>query len=156
MPFIFIIDEWDCVFRVFKNNNEEQTNYLDYLRNLLKNQKYTVLAYMAGIRPIKKYGEHSAFNMFTEIAMTNPREYAEFTSFTETEVTELCEEYNMSFEETKRCYNGYNLKGISIYNPCSVVMSMTGHDYDNYRTSTETYEALKVYIQMNFDGLYER
>ena len=156
VPFIFIIDEWDCVFRIFKNNEEEQTDYLDYLRNLLKNQKYVALAYMTGILPIKKYGEHSALNMFTEIAMTNPREYAEFTGFTESEVAELCERYNMPYDETKRWYDGYNLKGISIYNPRSVVMSMTGHDYDNYWTSTETYEALKVYIQMNYDGLKEK
>ena len=59
----------------------------------------------------------------------------------------------MSFEETKRWYDGYTLKGISIYNPRSVVMSMTGHDYDNYWTSTETYTALQDYIGMNFDGL---
>ena len=108
---------------------------------------------MTGILPIKKYGEHSAINMFTEVSMVNPRNYAEVTGFTENEVRELCEKYNMSFEETKRWYDGYNLKGMSIYNPRSVVMSMTGHDYDNYWTSTETYEALKVYIQMNFDGL---
>ena len=85
--------------------------------------------------------------------MVNPREYAEVTGFTENEVRLLCKKYNMSFEETKRWYDGYNLKGMSTYNPRSVVMSMTGHDYDNYWTSTETYEALKVYIQMNFDGL---
>ncbi|MGN0622069.1 MAG: AAA family ATPase, partial [Porcipelethomonas sp.] len=126
---------------------------LDFLRNLLKNQSYVALAYMTGILPIKKYGEHSAINMFTEISMTNARELAEFTGFTESEVKELCTQYNMSFDETKRWYDGYNLKGISIYNPRSVVMSMTGHDFDNYWTSTETYEALKVYIQMNFDGL---
>ena len=35
-------------------------------------------------------------------------------------------------------------------------MSMIGHDFDSYWTSTETYEALKVYIQMNFDGLREK
>lgn len=35
-------------------------------------------------------------------------------------------------------------------------MSMTGHDYDNYWASTETYEALKVYIEMNFDGLKDK
>ena len=108
---------------------------------------------MTGILPIKKYGGHSAINMFTEIAMTNPRELAEFTGFTETEVKLLSEEYNMPFDETKRWYDGYNLKGVSIYNPRSVVMSMTRHDYDNYWTSTETYEALKVYIEMNFDDL---
>ena len=111
---------------------------------------------MTGILPIKKYGKHSALNMFTEIAMTNTREYSEFTGFTESEVQELCNEYNMPFDETKRWYDGYNLKGVSIYNPRSVVMSMTGHDFDSYWTSTETYEALKVYIQMNFDGLREK
>ena len=156
VPFIFVIDEWDCIFRMFKGNNAEQTDYLDYLRELLKDQKYVALAYMTGILPIKKYGEHSALNMFTEIAMTNTREYAEFTGFTETEVQELCKQYDMPFEETKRWYDGYNLKGISIYNPRSVVMSMTGHDFDSYWTLTETYEALKVYIQMNFDGLREK
>ena len=35
-------------------------------------------------------------------------------------------------------------------------MSMTGHDYDSYWTSTETYEALRVYIAMNFDGLKDK
>lgn len=156
VPFIFIIDEWDCVFRVHKNDSDAQTKYLDFLRHLLKDQSYVALAYMTGILPIKKYGEHSALNMFTEISMTNPRELAEFTGFTENEVKELCEQYDMPFDETKRWYDGYNLKGISIYNPRSVVMSMTGHDYDNYWTSTETYEALKVYIEMNFDGLKDK
>lgn len=153
IPFIFIIDEWDCVFRMHKSDTDAQTKYLNFLRNLLKDQSYVALAYMTGILPIKKYGEHSAINMFTEISMTNSRELAEFTGFTENEVKELCQQYDMPFDETKRWYDGYNLKGISIYNPRSVVMSMTGHDYDNYWTSTETYEALKVYIEMNFDGL---
>lgn len=153
ISFIFIIDEWDCIFRVHKNDEHDQTKYLDFLRMLLKDQRYVALVYMTGILPIKKYGEHSALNMFTEIAMTNPREYAEFTGFTEQEVSELCKKYDMSYEETKRWYDGYNLKGVSIYNPRSVVMSMTGHDYDNYWTATETYNALKIYIEMNFNGL---
>ena len=78
--FIFIIDEWDCVFREHKNDEESQRNYLIFLRNLLKNQSYVALTYMTGILPIKKYGEHSALNMFTEISMTDTREYAEFTN----------------------------------------------------------------------------
>ena len=155
-PFVFIIDEWDCILRDKKNSSEDQKTYLNFLCDLFKGQSYVALAYMTGILPIKKYGKHSAINMFTEIAMTNPRELAEFTGFTETEVKLLCKEYEMSFDETKRWYDGYNLKGMSIYNPRSVVMSMTGHDYDNYWTSTETYEALKVYIEMNFDGLKDK
>lgn len=98
---------------------------------------------MTGILPIKKYGDHSALNMFDEYSMTNQMALAEFTGFTEQEVKALCEKYGMSFEETKRWYDGYDLKGLSVYNPRSVVMAMTSHDFDNYWTKTETYESLK-------------
>ncbi len=154
--FVFIIDEWDCVLRDKKNNADAQKIYLDFLCNLFKGQSYVALAYMTGILPIKKYGRHSAINMFTEISMTNARDYTEFTGFIEGEVRELCERYDMSFSETKRWYDGYNIKNISVYNPRSVVMSMTGHDYNNYWTSTETYEALKIHISTNFDGLKDK
>ena len=151
--FVFLIDEWDAVFRVKGISSDEQIKYLDFLRTLLKDKTYVALAYMTGILPIKKYGEHSALNMFTEYSMTDQRELAEYTGFTEDEVKELCREYDMSYDETRRWYDGYNLRGMSVYNPRSVVMSMTGHIFDSYWTQTESYEALKVYIEMNFDGL---
>ncbi len=156
IPFIFVIDEWDCIFRMQKNSKQSQTEYLNFLRNLLKDKSYVALAYMTGILPIKKYGEHSALNMFTEVCMTDTGEYAEFTGFTENEVKELCEKYDMTFEKTKQWYDGYSLEGVSIYNPRSVVMSMLGRKYNNYWTSTETYDALKVYIKMDFDGLKDK
>lgn len=153
--FVFVIDEWDCIFRVNPMDAQAQKKYLNFLRDLLKNQPYCVLAYMTGILPIKKYGEHSALNMFDEYSMTNQRELAEFTGFTESEVQELCQQYDMPYDKTKQWYDGYDLKGVQIYNPRSVVMSMLGHDYDSYWTKTETYEALKKYIQMNQYGLKE-
>ena len=156
VPFIFVIDEWDCVFRIIKDKESEQTEYLEYLRNLLKKQKYVALAYMTGILPIKKYGEHSALNMFTEISMTNAAPIQEFTGFTEEEVYDLCQVYKKDFNEIKLWYDGYNVDGISIYNPKSVVECISRGTFRNYWTSTETYEALKVYIQMNFDGLREK
>ena len=153
--FIFIIDEWDCIFRVKGNDTDAQKIYLNFLRDLLKNQPYCVLAYMTGILPIKKYGEHSALNMFDEYSMTNQRELAEFTGFTEQEVQELCPAYDMPYEKMKQWYDGYDLKGIQIYNPRSVVMSLLGHDFDSYWTKTEAYEALKKYIQMDMYNLKE-
>lgn len=147
--FVFIIDEWDCIFRVKGEDTEAQKLYLNFLRDLLKNQPYCILAYMTGILPIKKYGEHSALNMFDEYSMTNQRELAEFTGFTEEEVQSLCVSYGMPYDRMKQWYDGYDLKGIQIYNPRSVVMSLLGHDFDSYWTKTETYEALKKYIQMD-------
>lgn len=60
--FVILIDEWDCIFREFKQNMEAQKKYLDFLRVWLKDQEYVALAYMTGILPVKKYGSHSALN----------------------------------------------------------------------------------------------
>lgn len=160
-PFVILIDEWDCMFREYAHNTEAQKKYLDFLRAWLKDQDYVALAYMTGILPIKKYGSHSALNMFTEYSMTDPGNLAEFFGFTEEEVLGLCEEYGMSFEETKAWYDGYELvtsrkEGdvhYAMYSPKSVVEAMLRHKFGTYWNQTETYEALKIYIQMNMDGL---
>ena len=154
--FIFIIDEWDSIFRVHRDNAAAQKEYLDFLRDLLKGQPYVALAYMTDILPIKKYGQHSALNMFKEYAMTNQYALAKFTGFTEREVRQLCERYHMSFEQTKDWYDGYNVNGVSIYNPRSVTSAMMNGIFDSYWTQTETYEALKMYIVRNENGLRDK
>lgn len=152
--FVFIIDEWDCIFREEQKNTEGQKIYLDFLRDLLKDRTYVKLAYMTGILPIKKYGTHSALNIFDEFSMTEPKHLAEYVGFTENEVRKLCSIYQMDFEETRQWYDGYLLDGsIHIYNPKSIVDAMFNRKLTSYWTRTETYEALKVYIDMNFDGL---
>lgn len=154
--FIFLIDEWDCIMRERQKSEELQRQYLDFLRDLLKDQPYVALAYMTGILPIKKYGIHSALNMFTEYSMTNQKNFEEYTGFTEDEVKTLCGKYHMEFSEAKSWYDGYTLRSIKhVYNPKSVVEAMRFSCFDNYWTSTETYEALKIYIDMDFDGLQE-
>ena len=100
-PFVILIDEWDCLFREYKQNKEAQKKYLDFLRAWLKDKDYVALAYMTGILPIKKYGSHSALNMFTEYSMTDPGDLAEYFGFTEQEISALCEKYEMSFEEAQ-------------------------------------------------------
>ena len=152
--FIFIIDEWDCIFREYKQDKEAQKQYLDFLRNLLKDKPYVELAYMTGILPIKKYGTHSALNMFKEISMLNATPLESFMGFTEQEVYDLCLKYNMDYNEMKKWYDGYRMSDdISVYNHRSVVYALMDRKYENYWTSTETYEALQVYIDMNFDDL---
>lgn len=152
--FIFIIDEWDCIFREYSQNNEAQNHYLDFLRNLLKDKAYVELAYMTGILPIKKYGTHSALNMFDEISMVDPGWLAQFMGFTEMEVEDLCMKYDMDYEKMREWYDGYHItKSLSTFSPRSVVASITRKNFGNYWSATETYEALKVYIDMNYDGL---
>ena len=153
-PFIIIIDEWDCIFREYKENKEAQEKYLDFLRDLLKDKAYVHLAYMTGILPIKKYGTHSALNMFDEFSMINPGPLACYVGFTEKEVEKLCKQYGMDMEEVKNWYDGYSFDGVpSVYSPRSVVNSMRFQKISNYWNQTETFEALQVYIDMNFEHL---
>lgn len=111
-PFILIIDEWDCIFREFKNDKEAQEKYLDFLRDLIKDKSYIHLAYMTGILPIKKYGTHSALNMFDEFSMIDPGPLASYVGFTEAEVKKLCEEYHMELSEIRNWYDGYSFEEV--------------------------------------------
>ncbi len=120
----------------------------------MKDQPYVALAYMTGILPVKKYGSHSALNMFAEYSMTDQDIFEEYTGFTEDEVKELCERFSMDFGETESWYDGYKLIRFQhIYNPKSVSEAMRRHRFSNYWTSTETYDALKIYMDMDFGGL---
>ena len=153
--FIFIIDEWDCVFRIARNRKEMQKEYLDFMRGLFKGADYAELAYMTGILPIKKYGEHSAINIFDEYSMISPKNLGEYFGFTEEEVRAACKRQGMDYAEVERWYDGYRVGKLHIYNPKSVADALTWGEIQSYWTGTETYEALKVYIDLNFDGLKE-
>ena len=71
------------------------------------------------------------------------------------------ERFHRNFEETRAWYDGYELVTVngeekicySMYSPKSVVDVMLSGVFDNYWNQTETYEALKSYIKLNFDGL---
>ena len=152
--FVFLIDEWDCVMRERQEAEALQKRYLDFLRNLLKDQPYVALAYMTGILPVKKYGLHSALNMFLEYSMTDQGGFEEYTGFTDQEVKALCRRFEMDFNEVTRWYDGYILTQFPhIYNPKSVTEALRRRSFSNYWTATETYEALKRYMDMDFDGL---
>ncbi len=149
-----VFDEWDCIMQERQESELLQKQYLDFLRNLLKDQPYVMLAYMTGILPVKKYGLHSALNMFWEYSMTGQNIFEEYTGFTQQEVKNLCRKSGMDFAETGSWYDGYRFRRLRhIYNPRSVVAAMTSGYFSNYWTSTETYEALKIYMDMDFQGL---
>lgn len=153
-PFVVIVDEWDCVFREYREERKAQEEYLDFLRDLLKDRENICLAYITGILPIKKYGTHSALNMFSEYSMMNPRQLARFAGFTQEEAEELCRRYHMDSAELKEWYDGYYFSQVgSVYSPKSVVEAVTSGVCDSYWSQTETFEALRMNIDMNFEGL---
>lgn len=155
--FFIIIDEWDALFREAKNDVEVQQAYIQLLRSLFKSgqtSQFIVGAYMTGILPIKKYGTQSALTDFREFTMLEPGPLAEFVGFTEEEVRELCIKHGLSFEEARKWYDGYRFDQIGhVYSPNSIIEAIFNKRFNNYWTQTETYESLKIYIDLNIDEL---
>ena len=155
IPFVIIIDEWDCVIR---NSGDKELvhKYLQFLHSLFKSEEsksFLALAYITGILPIKKIQDESAPNNFREYTMLDSYPITEYFGFTEEEVRSLCREYDMDFESTKAWYNGYLIDGVHMYNPNSVSMAMDRHKFDSYWKNTSSFASINTFITMNYAGL---
>lgn len=73
--------------------------------------------------PIKKYGTHSALNMFDEFSMIDPGPLAEYVGFTEKEVEALCQKYQMDINESKTGMMVILLKKWNLYTALKSVVS---------------------------------
>ncbi len=152
--FIFIIDEWDYIF----NHNlfeENQKDFLEFLRNLLKDKPYVAFCYMTGVLPIKRYSEGSALNMFDEYTMINDGVYDNYFGFTEDEVKYLCDKQKIiSFDEISKWYNGYLTEdGEKIYNPRSVVKALQNGKCRSYWTRTGRLDEVLFYLKYNIGAV---
>ena len=154
-PFIIIIDEWDCIIR---NSGDEELvhKYLQFLHSLFKSEEsksFLALAYITGILPIKKIKDESALNNFTEYTMIKSKPITQYYGFTEDEVKDLCEQYDMDFDSMKAWYNGYLIDGLHMYNPNSVSMALNNQDFDSYWKNTSSFASINTFITMNYEGL---
>lgn len=155
IPFVIIIDEWDCVIR----NSEDKDlvhQYLQFLHSLFKSEEskaFLALAYITGILPIKKIKDESALNNFREYTMLDSYPITEYFGFTEDEVRMLCKKHHMDFDVTKAWYNGYLIDGIAMYNPNSVSIAMDRHKFDSYWKNTSSFASINTFITMNYSGL---
>ena len=154
--FVLIIDEYDVLVRE-KVPEQLFNDYLSFLNSLFKNadlRPAIALAYITGIIPIVRDKVQSKLNEFKEYTMIKPRQFAGMIGFTEQEVKALCDQYGTDYDECLRWYDGYRMKNdISICNPLSVVTAIQDEEFDNYWSATGSFEALRDYILMDFEGI---
>ena len=154
--FIVIIDEWDVLIRDEAMNQKVQDEYIGFLRKMFKGTeptKYISIAYLTGILPIKKLKTQSALNNFDEFTMLDAGEFAPFVGFTEDEVEQLSLQYDRNFPSVEQWYDGYLLSGQHVYNPKAVVSVMKRGIFQSYWSKTGTFESIRPFINMDFDGL---
>ena len=117
---------------------------------------------MTGILPIAKYSSGSELNMFSEFTLATEERFSEYFGFTEEEVDTLFARYQKKNEKSthvtreglKKWYDGYHTKtGERLYNPRSVVMSLSNNNLGNYWTSSGPYDEIYYYIENNVDAV---
>ena len=165
--FVFVIDEWDAPYRLAQDSRAAQDAYAEWLRSLFKSASLTAEvvagAYMTGILPIKKYAHQSAVSDFWEYTMVRPGAYVPYVGFSEAEVEGLCAEHGLDAADVRRWYDGYDLpafrprrdgpRHVATYAPYSVMQACGFGATGSYWPSTETFEELRRYVDMDFDGL---
>ena len=152
--FIILIDEYDVLVR-------EQVpqalfdEFLSFLNGLFKSDTLRPaisLAYLTGILPVVRDKIQSKLNNFEEYTILDAKELTEYVGFIPSEVEALCKEWGMDYEECRRWYDGYFQNGYEIYNPESVVKSMTGKKFSNYWGKTSSYRVINDRLEANFRG----
>ena len=153
--FIFIIDEWDYIFNNNLFSEGERKEFLEFLRNLLKDKAYVELAYMTGVLPIAKYSAGSALNMFKEYNILNDKKYDKYFGFTFDETKALCKKQNIvTFEELTSWYDGYKTcSGLDIFNPRSVVYALSDGVCQSYWTNTGPMDEIIYYVNNDIDSV---
>ena len=158
---IFIIDERDAVIREARDDDIVQDEYLNLLRGWFKNGNFTsravAAAYMTGILPIKKDGSQSAISDFMEYTMLNPTPFEKYVGFTEPEVQEICNRFNISYDEMRHWYDGYSFaEGISVYNPNSVMQAAYNKSFESYWQMTSASDSLLEWLNRDYVGMSRR
>lgn len=161
--FIFVMDEWDAIFHKSFIQEADKEKYLEFLRNLLKDQVYVELAYMTGVLPIAKYSSGSELNMFLEYDMVTKKKFSGYFGFLDSEVDALygiyaqeTEHPEITREDLSIWYDGYcTAAGKRLYNPRSVVCALADNALSNYWTSSGPYDEIFYYIRNNIEDVRE-
>ncbi len=157
--FVVFIDEYDALIRA-KAPQEQFEKYLDFLNGMFKGmatQETIALAYITGILPIVRKKMQSKLNVFSEYNFLNPGQFSEFMGFTEEETKQLCERYNMNYEECKYWYDGYKFEdGTSVLSPKSVCEAMLRKKYADYWCQTDAFTAISDAIKYSQLDLSEK
>ncbi len=158
ITFVLIMDEWDLIYREYRDDEQLQKKFIDLLKDLFKSDggsKCFSLVYLTGILPIKKYNSQSGLNIFHEYTMMSPAPYEEYFGFTEEEVSQICRTSigNISLTDLREWYEGYKLNNKDIYNPNSVVQALRDGKCKSYWSGTSSNEEFINLINMNFKGI---
>ena len=111
-------------------------------------------AMLTGIQRVaKENAPRVGFSLFSDlnnllVCTVNDHRYAEYFGFTEEEVKKALKAYDLPFtEEIKQMYDGYNMGGVDIYNPWSVINYLDHKKLMPYWVNTSSNKMMRQAMQ---------
>ncbi len=156
--FIFLIDEWDVIYREDQKGSRAHREYVRFLKDLSspRMEKCIDMIYLTGILPIQRGDKELSLGSFHNYSMLDPHPLEEYTGFTEEEVKTLCERFQMPFEEMKSCYDGYHFSDRHfVYCPYSVTTAIHHRHCWSYWSQTTSDYILRGTFSSGMPELYE-
>lgn len=144
---MLLIDEYDTPFI-----EAHTQGFYDELRNSLASMLHTSLktsndlqyAMLTGIQRVAKENIFSDLNNLS-VCTVNDSRYTQYFGFTEDEVKAALQTYDIPFtQELKQMYDGYNMGGIDIYNPWSIINYLDRKQLIPYWVNTSSNNMIKA------------
>ncbi len=157
--FLFLVDEWDVLFRDPQVSQQVQQDYLAFLVGLFQTADLDPcidLVYLTGILPVIRDlpGLEHALDNMEEYTMTQPGPLAEYVGFPEDTVQALCRQWDMPMEAIREQYEGYPLKGAgTIYCPLCISRALRHGVIRSDWTETSSYQVIVDLLETGIPGL---
>ena len=137
---ILLIDEYDIPLitaHKYGYYNEIINFYKIFLGEALKTNQYLKMGVLTGIIRVIKTGIFSDLNNLKVYSILE-KKYSEFFGFTEEEVKEALQSFDIEEElvNVKYWYDGYKFGDSELYNPWSIINFLDGRELKNYWVGT--------------------
>ena len=122
---IVLIDEYDAPLNASYTNGfgEKAIGFMQtFLSGALKTNEYLEVGVVTGVLQIGQQSIFSKLNNFKPYSVLT-EQANEYFGFTKEEVKQMLKDFNMEdkYEQIEKWYNGYNLNGVQIFNPWSML-----------------------------------
>lgn len=148
---MLFIDEFDTPFIEAHINgfyDELCVELASMLHTSLKTSNDLQYAMLTGIQRVAKENIFSDLNNLFVCTVKDP-EYAEYFGFTSDEVKVLLKDYGFVYDDkVRQMYDGYNMGGIDIYNPWSIINYVNQGELIPYWINTSSNKMIKAAMQV--------
>lgn len=154
--FIFIVDDWDILFRRYLEDKNLLKHYVELLLALYEGPSRCCisLVYLTGIFPVKGSGVQAELVGFHEHSMMSLGYLPDYAGISDAAVQRLCRKYGADPDYMKQWYGGYSYIGHDDrYSPQAICQAFSEKLLTSRFSDKEAEQELRTWLDSGMVGL---